>query len=75
MRNYNEIISRAYDVLKPNCKYWQLDNDYRRYYNYVREAVEKSPNYSDGVLEYIAVRALFLINAHNRIFHQNVSIV
>lgn len=48
--------------------------DYRRKYEYVKEAVEESPNYTDETVEYIAIRARFLVDAHNRIYRDNVTL-
>ena len=72
MSNYYSTIKKAYNVLKPNEKRWLMDSDYRRKYEYVREAIEESPSYTDEALEYIAIRAKFLVRAHNRIFRDNV---
>ena len=74
MKNNYTIIEKAYKVLKPNEKRWLMDADYRRKYEYVKEAVEENPNYTDGTIEYIAIRARFLINAHNRIYRDNVTL-
>ena len=69
MKDFESIINKAYAFLKPNERYWLMDNDYRRKYEYVKEAVEEKPNYTADTWEYIAIRAAFLIQVHNRIFH------
>lgn len=74
MRNDYTTIRKAYEVLKPNEKYWLIDSDYRRLYEHVREAVEETTNYTDETVEYIAIRAKFLVDAHNRIYHDNVTL-
>lgn len=74
MKNGYTIIKKAYEVLKPNEKRWLMDADYRRKYEYVREAVEENPNYTDETVEYIAIRAIFLVGAHNRIYCDNVTL-
>ena len=74
MKNDYTIIEKAYEVLKPNEKRWLMDADYRRKYEYVKEAIEETPNYTDETVEYIAIRARFLVDAHNRIYRDNVTL-
>ena len=66
--DFEGIIEKAYSILKPHEEWWLADNDYRYKYRYVKEAVEERPNYTKDTVEYIAIRAMFLVEAHNRIF-------
>lgn len=43
MKNDYSTIEKAYKVLKPNEKRWLMDSDYRRKYEYVKEAIEETP--------------------------------
>ena len=73
--DFEGIIERAYSILKPHEEWWLADNDYRCKYRYVKEAVEERPNYTKDTVEYIAIRAMFLVEAHNRIFKDCASVV
>lgn len=68
MRNNWKIIKEAYDVLKANEWRWKSDNDYRRKYEYVKEAATEEQRYTPATVEYIADCALFLMDAHKRIY-------
>lgn len=68
MRNNWKIIKEAYEVLKANEWCWMFDNDYRRKYEYVKEAATEEQHYTHGTVEYIADCALFLMDAHKRIY-------
>lgn len=68
MRNNWKIIKEAYEVLKQNEWRWVTDNDYRRKYEYIKEAATTDEQYTEGTIEYIADCALFLLEAHKRIY-------
>lgn len=68
MRNNWKVIKEAYEVLKKNEWRWISDNDYRRKYEYVKEAATGNEDYTEGTLVYIADCALFLLAVHNRIY-------
>ena len=73
--DFEGIIERAYSILKPHERYWLADNEYRCKYRYVKEAVEERSNYTKDTVEYIAIRARFLVEAHNRIFKDCASVL
>ena len=68
MRNNWKIIKEAYEVLKAHESRWMFDNDYRRKYEYVKEAATGDESYTAGTVEHIADCALFLLEAHKRIY-------
>ena len=63
-----KIIKDAYRELKPHESYWMMDNDYRRKYEYVKEAATENQSYTRDTVTYITDRALFLLDACKRIF-------
>lgn len=67
LRNNLKIIKEAYEALKPNEWRWKFDNDYRRKYEYVKEAATAPSSITRESLEYVADCALFLMEAHKRI--------
>lgn len=73
--DFKGMIERAYSILKPHEEYWLADNEYCCRYRYVKEAVEERPNYTKDTVEYIAIRAMFLVYAHNRIFKDCASVL
>lgn len=73
--DFEGIIEKACSILKPHEEYWLADNDYSCKYRMVKEAVEERPNYTEDTVEYIAIRAMFLVEAHNRIFKDCASVI
>lgn len=67
MRNNWKVIKDAYEVLKADEWRWKFDNDYRRKYEYVKEAATENQSYTSGTVEYIADCALFLLEVYKRI--------
>ena len=67
MRNNWKIINEAYDELKKNERHWKFDNDYRRKYEYVKEAATAPSSITRESIEYVADCALFLLEVNNRI--------
>lgn len=71
MKGYNKpwrVIIGAYTILKDNEWYWLTDNDYKRKYNYLKEASTTDTRYSSGTVDYFANIALFMVKVSNRIF-------
>ena len=67
MRNDWKIIKEAYEVLKKDEWRWTTDNDYRRKYQYVKEAATTEQDYTKDTVTYIADCALFLLDVRHRI--------
>ena len=69
MRNNQKIIKDACAVLKKNEWRWKSDNDYRRKYEYVKEAATDAGSITRESIVYAADCALFLMEVHNRIYN------
>ncbi len=62
------FLSKAYEALKPNEQYWLTDNDYKRKYEYIKEAATTDVRYTSGTLNYVCDIAKFMLKVSDRIF-------
>ena len=63
-----KVIKEAYITLKKHEDYWLFDNDYKRKYEYIREAATTETNFTNRTVESIATIAEFMLEANSRIF-------
>ena len=62
------FIKKAYDALKPNEWYWLMDNDYKRKYEHIKEAVTTDVCYTSGTIGNMCADCKFMLEASDRIF-------
>lgn len=66
--NKRGFIDKAYEALKPNEAYWLMDNDFKRKYEYIKEAATTDTRYTSGTIDYLCSIAGFLLKASDQIF-------
>lgn len=69
------FLAKAYEALKPYEQYWLWDNDYKRKYEYIKEAATTNTRYTSGTLEYLCSIAGFLLKTSDRIFKTSFTTV
>lgn len=69
------FLAKAYEALKPNEQYWLWDNDYKRKYEYIKEAATTDTRYTSGTLDYLCSIAGFLLKTSDRIFKTSFTTV
>ena len=62
------FIKKTYDALKPNEWYWLMDNDYKRKYEYIKEAATTDVCYTSGTIAHMCADCKFMLEASDRIF-------